>query len=146
MISLTADLTDAKGTHARGFLFYDAECDFCIKLARLVAPMLKRRGLALAPLQDPRVSALLGLQACDLLRELRLVLSDDSASGSAYAQYGGADAVVALANEIWWARPVVWLSKFPGGLDRLRDLYRWVAQRRKCAAAHCSLPHPAGQS
>jgi len=139
MISLTADLTDAKGLHARGFLFYDAECDFCIKLARWVAPILKRRGIALAPLQDPRVAALLGLPPSELLRELRLVISGRG-------QYGGADAVVAAAREIWWARPVVWVSNLPGGMDRLRNLYRWIAQQRKCAAAHCSLPHPASQS
>jgi predicted DCC family thiol-disulfide oxidoreductase YuxK len=138
MISLTAELTDAKGIHARGFLFFDAECEFCSKLARWVAPVLKRRGIALAPLQDPRVAALLGLAPSELLRELRLVISGDG-------QYGGADAVVAAAREIWWARPVVWFSKLPGGMEQLRKLYRRVAQQRKCAAAHCSLPHPAGQ-
>lgn len=139
MISLTADLTDAKGIHARGFLFYDAECDFCVKLARWVAPVLKHRQIALAPLQDPRVSALLGLAPDELLRELRLIISGDG-------QYGGADAVVALAREIWWAQPVVWFSKLPGGLLQLRRLYRWVARQRKCAAAHCSLPDPARQT
>lgn len=139
MISLTAELTDAKGMHARGFLFYDAECDFCVKLARWVAPLLKRRGIALAPLQDPRVAALLGLAPSELLRELRLVLSGDG-------PYGGADAVVGVAREIWWAQPVVWISKLPGGMRQLRKLYRWVAQRRKCAAAHCDLPHPASQT
>jgi predicted DCC family thiol-disulfide oxidoreductase YuxK len=139
MISLTAELTDSKGLHARGFLFYDAECEFCIKLARWVAPILKRRGIALAPLQDPRVAALLGLSSKELLRELRLIISGDG-------QYGGADAVIAAAREVWWARPVVWLSKLPGGMTQLRKLYRWVAQQRQCAAAHCSLPYPARQS
>jgi len=136
MISLTSELTDAKGMHARGFLFFDAECEFCTKLARWTAPMLKRRGVAVAPLQDPRVIALLGIPDNELLRELRLVLSESG-------QYGGADAVVALAREIWWARPVVWVSKLPGGMDKLWRLYRFVAARRKCAAAGCALPHPA---
>jgi len=138
MISLTSELTDTKGLHARGFLFFDAECDFCIKLARWVAPILQRRGIALAPLQDPRVVALLGLAPSELLRELRLVISGEG-------QYGGADAVIAAAREIWWAWPVVWFSRLPGGLPQLRRLYRWVAQRRQCASAHCSLAHPASQ-
>lgn len=136
MISLTAELTDSKGTHARGFLFYDAECDFCTKLARWTKPILNRHGIALAPLQDPRVIALLGIPPSELLRELRLVLSEDR-------QYGGADAIVRLAREIWWARPLVWFSVVPGGMDRLRQLYRIVAAHRKCAAAHCALPQTA---
>lgn len=136
MISLAAELTDSKGMHARGFLFYDAECQFCIKLARWTTPTLNRRNIALAPLQDPRVIALLAIPSGELLRELRLVISGKG-------QYGGADAVVALAREIWWARPLIWFSKLPGGMDRLRGLYQWVAARRKCAAAHCALPQTA---
>jgi predicted DCC family thiol-disulfide oxidoreductase YuxK len=133
MISLTAELTDSKGLHARGFLFFDAECEFCTKLARWTGPMLKRRGIAFAPLQDPRVGALLGISQNELLHELRLVISENG-------QYGGADAVVRLAREIWWARPLAWFSQLPGGMERLRQLYRFIAAQRKCAAAHCALP------
>jgi len=43
-------------------------------------PILARRGLAVAPLQDPRVGALLGLSRPELLRELRFLLSDGSSS------------------------------------------------------------------
>jgi predicted DCC family thiol-disulfide oxidoreductase YuxK len=49
-------------------------------------------------------------------------------------QYGGAEAVVALAREIWWARPFVWFSRLPGGMRALDAGYRWVASHRKCAA------------
>ena len=31
MISLTSEFTDSKGRHARGWLFFDADCAFCIK-------------------------------------------------------------------------------------------------------------------
>ena len=99
MISLTSEFTDGKGRHARGWLFFDAECRFCTRIARWLLPILQRRGLAVAPLQDPRVSALLGLTKAELLREMRLLLSDG-------AQYGGADAAIALAREIWWAAPL----------------------------------------
>jgi predicted DCC family thiol-disulfide oxidoreductase YuxK len=134
MISLASEFTDAKGRHARGWLFYDGECGFCIRIARWVAPILARREIGLAPLQDPRVGALLGLSSSDLLREMRVVTADGSHSG-------GADAAVALARAIWWARPLVWLARIPGAMKLLRSLYRWIAARRQCASARCEVGH-----
>jgi predicted DCC family thiol-disulfide oxidoreductase YuxK len=134
MISLVSEYTDGKGRHARGWLFFDAECKFCTRIARWLAPIVERRGIALAPLQDPRVGALLGMSGPELLYELRFLLSDGS-------QSGGADAVIAVAREIWWAQPLVWLAKTPGMMDLLRSGYRWVAARRSCAATVCSTGH-----
>ena len=91
--------------------------------------------MALAPLQDPRVAELLGLSHADLMKEMQFLLSDGS-------RFSGADAAVELAREIWWAEPLVWVSKIPGMMDVLRKGYRWVAANRSCAAAQC----PAGQS
>jgi predicted DCC family thiol-disulfide oxidoreductase YuxK len=130
MISLASEFTDGKGRHARGWLFFDAECGFCTRIARWLAPILGRRGMGVAPLQDPRVSALLGMGGFELMREMRFLLSDGS-------QHGGADAVVALARQIWWGRPLVWLAKIPGMTECLRAGYRWIAARRSCAAASC---------
>jgi predicted DCC family thiol-disulfide oxidoreductase YuxK len=127
MISLVSEYTDGKGRHARGWFFFDAECQFCTRVARWLAPILEKRGFALAPLQDPRVGELLGLRPEELMREMRFLLSDGS-------QYGGADAAVALAREIWWGRPLVWISKFPGMMETLRRGYRWVAASRSCAS------------
>jgi predicted DCC family thiol-disulfide oxidoreductase YuxK len=130
MISLTSEFTDGKGRHARGWLFFDAECKFCSRTARWLLPILKRRGLAVAPLQDPRVGVLLGLTHFELMREMRFLLSDGT-------QAGGADAAVALAREIWWARPLVWISKLPRMMETLRSAYGWIAARRSCAATVC---------
>ena len=128
MISLVSEYTDTKGRHARGWLFFDAECVFCTKIARWLAPILERRGLAVAPLQDPRVAVLLGLSRQELMREIHLLMSDG-------AQYGGADAVIALARQIWWARPLAWPAKIPGCMNVLRAAYRKIAASRRCSAA-----------
>ena len=128
MISLANEYTDGKGRHAKGWLFFDAECRFCTRSARWIAPILSRRGMAVAPLQDPRVGALLGMNREMLLMELRFLLSDGK-------QYGGADAVVAVAREIWWAHPLAWFAKLPGAMKLLDVGYRWVAAQRSCAAA-----------
>ncbi|HXY01797.1 MAG TPA: DCC1-like thiol-disulfide oxidoreductase family protein [Candidatus Limnocylindrales bacterium] len=133
MISLASEYTDGKGRHARGWLFFDADCGFCTRFARRVAPILKRRGLAVAPLQDPRVGALLAMSREELLRELRFLLSDG-------AQYGGADAVIAVAHEIWWARPLVWFAMIPKMKDVLHTGYGWIAGQRSCAAVSRAEP------
>ena len=130
MISLASEYTDGKGRHAKGWLFFDAECGFCTRIARWLAPILARRGFAVAPLQDPRVGALLGLTRHELLRELRFLLSDGR-------HYGGADAIIAMAQEIKWARPLVWCASIPGTMSLLHAVYRWTAQQRSCAAV-CS--------
>jgi predicted DCC family thiol-disulfide oxidoreductase YuxK len=131
MISLVSEYTDGKGRHARGWFFFDAECRFCTRTARWLAPILERRGLALAPLQDPRVGTLLGLSRDELMREMQLLLSDGS-------RYGGADAAVALAREIWWWQPLLWVSRIPGMMEVLRRVYRWIAGRRSCMATVCA--------
>jgi predicted DCC family thiol-disulfide oxidoreductase YuxK len=130
MISLASEFTDGKGRHARGWLFFDAECGFCTRIARWLRPILLRRGLAVAALQDARVGALLGLPKAELLRELRFLLSDGR-------QTGGADAVLAVAQEIWWARPLGWVGNIPGMMAVLRRGYRCVAAQRSCAAMRC---------
>ena len=130
MISLGNEYTDGKGRHARGWLFFDAECKFCTRAAQWLAPILERRNLALAPLQDPRVGALLGLPHNELLREMRFLHCNGS-------HFGGADAAVELAKEIWWWRPLVWLSKIPGMMRVLRTGYHWIAAQRSCSAERC---------
>lgn len=130
MISLANEWTDTKGRHAHGWLFFDVQCGFCTRFARTLAPLLKRRGLAVAPLQDPRVAALLGLSREELRREMRMLFSDGR-------QFGGADACLALAREIWWARPLIWLARIPGAGSSMRHAYHWFAARRRCVAEVC---------
>jgi predicted DCC family thiol-disulfide oxidoreductase YuxK len=83
-----------------------------------------------APLQDPRVAALLGLTPGELMREMRVVMADGTHSG-------GADAAVALARLFWWWRPLVWLAKVPGVMPLLRRAYHWIAAKRNCGAESC---------
>ncbi len=124
-------MTDAKGRRARaGWVFFDGQCAFCIAWARRFGPVLDPRGFALAPLQDPRVQALLGLPLEQLLLEMRVLTADGR-------QYGGADAFLYLAQQVWWAWPLCALAKLPGMRGVLRAGYRWVAARRHCVSAAC---------
>ena len=127
MISLTSEMTDSKGQHARGWLFYDAECEFCTRIARWAASPMKRRRLGVAPLQDPRVGALLGLSLEELLYAVRFLAPDGRL-------HSGADAFLVLAREFWWARPLIWLARIPGMHAIMHSAYNWVARHRKCNA------------
>jgi predicted DCC family thiol-disulfide oxidoreductase YuxK len=139
MISLTSEMTESKGRHARGWLFFDAECGFCSSIARWLERPMERRGLAVAPLQDPRVGALLGLSSDELLHTIRFVLTDGS-------QYLGAAAVLAIAQELWWARPLVWAAKLPGMPALLEAAYCRLAQRERCPAENRAIHQAAIRS
>lgn len=135
MISLTSELTDRKSRHARGWLFFDAECRFCTRIAAWLAAPLMRRGLAVAPLQDPRVRGLLGLAPDQLLRAVRFVSHDGT-------QYAGADALLAVAHELWWGLPLVWMAKLPGTLSTMRAAYECGVQRWHCTSHRCLSDRP----
>src|SRR5258708_30800693 len=109
MISLTSEFTDGKGRHARGWVFFDAECGFCTRTARRIAPLLATKHIALAKLQDPRVPKLLGLTPVELLREIRYL--DEEAK-----LFSGADAFVAVARKFLWGAPFLLFSQIPAGL------------------------------
>lgn len=133
MISLISEMTDTKGRHAsRGWVFFDRDCSVCTSLARRFRRVLESRGFGLAALQDPRVQALLDLPPEDLLREMRVAATDGEI-------YGGAEAVVYLARQIWWAWPLYAVAKLPG-VPRILDAgYRWFADHRTCASGLCSV-------
>ena len=52
------------------FLFYDAECSFCVALAERFRRSLRRRRVELVPLQAPRTAERLGVPPPDLLSEI----------------------------------------------------------------------------
>jgi predicted DCC family thiol-disulfide oxidoreductase YuxK len=132
MISLSSEITDAKGRQAlRGWLFFDRDCSSCTSLARRFRRPLEKRGFGLAALQDPRVKALLALPAEDLLREMRVATADGKI-------YGGSEAILHLARQIWWASPLYLASKLPGVPYILDACYRWLSDHRTCASGLCS--------
>ncbi len=122
-------MTDSKGRRARsGWLFFDADCGFCTTLVRRLRSLLEARGYGLAPLQDPRVQNLLGLPPQELLLEVRLLTREGK-------QFGGADAIIFLAQKIWWAWPLYAIARLPGMHRALNAAYRWVAARRHCVSS-----------
>ena len=115
-----------------GWVLFDADCRFCRTLADRFGPLLRRRHLDLVPLQTPGVRERLGLNDTELLAEMRLLTPTG-------VVYGGADALLSIARQIWWARPVCWLAGVPGVTPALRKAYAWFARHRYCLGRTCTV-------
>lgn len=122
----------------RGWVLYDADCGFCTRWAWRIALFVGPRGFHLAPLQAPWVRERLRLSEAELLHELRVLTADD-------ALYGGADALLFLARQIWWAWPIAALAWLPGMMPLARAAYCWIARNRHRLSAACALPGIAGR-
>jgi predicted DCC family thiol-disulfide oxidoreductase YuxK len=140
MISLSSEMTDAKGSRtSRGWVFFDRDCPVCTALARRFRRPLEKLGFGLAGLQDPRVQALLNLPPEELLREIRVATVEGKI-------YGGAEAVLFLARQIWWAWPLYAAAKLLGVPRILNAGYRWFADHRTCSSGICPAGAKASQS
>jgi predicted DCC family thiol-disulfide oxidoreductase YuxK len=114
-----------------GWILYDGDCRTCRALAKTFNRLFRRRGFYFVPLQAAWVQRRLGLGPNAPLEELRVLTRDGR-------DLGGADAVMFLARQIWWARPFYALAHLPG-IHRLTDrVYRWIAAHRGCTHIRCA--------
>ena len=111
----------------RGWILFDGECSLCRNAARRFTPFLRRHHFDVVPLQTPWVRERLGMSDEELLSEMRLL----TAAGLVR---GGADALIGIAWQIWWARPLAWCARLPLIGPALRRAYRWMARHRHCLA------------
>lgn len=86
---MNTEITDISAEY--GWMLCDGHCALCLAPARRREPVPRRRGLALTPIQTPRVCERLGLDAPAPPAEM-LVLPPHG------KPLGGADAVVHLAR------------------------------------------------
>ena len=115
------------------WVLYDGDCPRCTATARRFRNVLRLRGFLTAPLQSLWVPAVLNLSSAELLTEMRVLTREGQV-------YGGADAVIYLAQHIWWARPLYALAQFPAMRRIFHAAYRWIAAHRTCAATTCAVP------
>src|SRR5688572_11197165 len=95
----------------RGWVFYDGDCGMCTQLINRIQPLLRQARLEAVPLQADWVKAHLALSSVEdeskLLKEMRVLTVEGNI-------HGGAEAVIYLARQFWWAFPFVWLTVLPG--------------------------------
>ena len=125
---MNTEITDT--VNERGWVLFDEQCHLCRRLARRCAHLLGRHRFALVPLQTPWVKERVEQYGGGLLSEMRLLTPQG-------ALYGGADALTAIARQIWWAWPFYCLAQVPFVRTVWRKLYGWVARRRNCLGGNC---------
>ncbi len=115
-----------------GWVCYDADCPFCVRLAGQFRDVLAGRRFELTPLQAPWVRERLGLEDAALLAEMRLLKPDGET-------FGGADALLEIGRAFWWAWPLRQLGRVPPVMQLFRAGYRWIARQRSCAGGACEM-------
>src|SRR6266545_2765901 len=110
----------------RGWILYDGHCPLCRRLAQRARPLLEPRGFRFAPLQRQWAAARLGLVQGESPGEMVVLTRDGQV-------IGGADALIHLAKQVGWAKPLGWLAGVPAFRAMLRAGYRWVARHRHCS-------------
>jgi alginate O-acetyltransferase complex protein AlgI len=119
-----------------GWVFYDAHCGLCVRLAQRAQGFLLRKGLRLVPLQTEGLTTALGLSQTELMKEMRLLTADGRL-------LGGVDAALEIFRDVVWAWPLFLLARLPGGQRLLRWSYARLAANRYCISGVCSLsPRP----
>lgn len=128
------ETTDAgRHTPSPPLILFDADCTLCTTLVRRFKPILRPRGFDFAPLQDADAAEALNLPAEDPLAEMKLLYPDGRI-------FGGADAIIELARQVWWATPFWLFAHLPGARRLLHAGYRTIAARRSCSAQTCKTP------
>ncbi len=117
----------------RGWILYDGACPSCTASARRFDRIFRRRGFLFLPLQTNWVMKRFDLEPGAPLDEMRVLTAEGR-------DIGGADAVIFLAWQIWWAWPFAALARLPGMHKLLDRGYRWIAAHRGCNHIACSLP------
>jgi alginate O-acetyltransferase complex protein AlgI len=115
-----------------GWIYYDADCSFCRAMARRFQPLLAGRRFELLPLQTEGLADRLRLSKTQLMMEMRVLRPDGEC-------FGGADALLEIARDFWWAWPLRLLGRVPAMRGILRAGYQWIARNRRCDAGSCEV-------
>jgi alginate O-acetyltransferase complex protein AlgI len=116
----------------RGWILYDGACVACTHSAQRFDRIFRRRGFVFLPLQTNWVMKRLELEPGAPLEEMRVLTADGR-------DIGGAEAVIFLARQSWWAWPFAALARLPGLHKFLDQGYRWIAAHRGCDHITCNL-------
>jgi predicted DCC family thiol-disulfide oxidoreductase YuxK len=117
------------------WVFYDGQCGFCSSWVEFWRPVLERKRITIAALQESWVIERLHLPSgSDLLADILLL----SATGKLVS---GADVYLQVTRRIWWAWPFYALFSLPGLNWLLHMGYRWFNRNRYRVSRACSLAH-----
>lgn len=127
---MNTEITDKEKFN--GWVLYDGDCRLCTGMAQRFRRLLAGRHFELLPLQTPWVKARLALPDSQLLSEMRFLRPDGK-------YFGGADALLEIAGNFWWAWPLWQIGRIPAVKEILRMGYQCVARNRSRVASVCEM-------
>ena len=113
-----------------GWIFYDAECRFCVRNRRRWGKVFERRGFVWLPLQTPGSTARLGVTQEQLMAEMWVLPANHS-------PLNGINAWIELMCRVWWLWPLAILLRIRGVNRVAQAIYRWIARNRYCIGGSC---------
>jgi len=127
-------MTDNKARELAGWIFFDAECRFCVTGRRRWGRIFERRGFVWLPLQTPGAAMRLGVTEEQLMAEMWVL----PAQGQ---PINGLRSWIELMRHVWWLWPLAILLNLPAVRQVGQIVYRWIARNRYCLAGHCTTKH-----
>jgi predicted DCC family thiol-disulfide oxidoreductase YuxK len=130
---MTTEITDTTVKTPAGWIFFDAECRFCVASRRRWGRTFERRGFVWVPLQTPGTAARLGVAPDRLMAEMWLL-------PAGAPPLSGVSAWIGLMRHVWWLRPLALVLELPGIKCLAGGVYRWIARHRHCIGGQCRIP------
>jgi predicted DCC family thiol-disulfide oxidoreductase YuxK len=124
----------SRSARFRGWILFDGACPSCTAAARRFDRIFRRRGFFFLPLQTRWVMHRFNLEPDAPLEEMHVLTSNSR-------DIAGADALIFLTRQIWWAWPVFAFAQLPGMHTLLDRGYRWIAAHRGCGHVACDVSH-----
>jgi predicted DCC family thiol-disulfide oxidoreductase YuxK len=129
---MNTEITDNNVGNPTGWIFFDAECRFCVAHRQRWGRIFERRGFVWLPLQTPGAAERLGITESQLRAEMWLQLAQGR-------KYSGVNAWAGLLRHVWWLWPLGLALVVPGLNAIGRASYRWLAKNRQCLGGACQI-------
>ncbi len=130
---MSAEITGQISNNPAGWIFFDAECRFCVAHRRRWGAVFERRGFIWLALQTPGTAERLGITESQLQAEMWVQLTDGR-------KYSGVNAWGLLMRHVWWLWLLGLVIALPGFNGAAQAGYRWIARRRHCLGGVCRIP------
>jgi predicted DCC family thiol-disulfide oxidoreductase YuxK len=130
---MNTEITDKDGGKPTGWIFFDAECRFCVASRCRWGRIFERRGFVWMPLQTPGTAERLGATPELLMAEMWVL-------PAGAAPLNGVSAWILLMRHVWWMKPLAVALDLPGIKRLAQAVYRWIARHRYCIAGQCRIP------
>jgi predicted DCC family thiol-disulfide oxidoreductase YuxK len=127
---VNTEITDKDVNESIGWIFYDAECAFCVRVMNRCNNLFARRGFCWLSIQTPGMSERLGIDELSLGEEMKVLLADERV-------VGGVDAWALLFRSVWWLWPLGALLSLPGVHWLGVRFYHLIAINRYCIGNAC---------